>query len=128
LVALLLTTGIKKGECLALGPNHIDLEAEKGPFLFVRYTSPQHRYKERKIALPESWVTAYQEYALNTKFRAPVPGRPAGGYLLEDWGRGRPDETPILRYVPLDSASSTGKAGWNDKIRETGVSKYNGGS
>jgi integrase/recombinase XerD len=62
LVALLLQTGIKKGECLALSPYHIDLEAPTGPFLFVRYTSPQHRYKERKIQLSEEWVNTYHEY------------------------------------------------------------------
>jgi site-specific recombinase XerD len=62
LVALLLHTGIKKSECLALSPNHIDLEAPSGPLLFVRYASPQNRYKERKIALPTSWIEAYQEY------------------------------------------------------------------
>jgi len=59
---LLLSTGIKKGECLALSPNHIELESPSGPFVFVRYASPQNRYKERKIPLPESWIEAYQEY------------------------------------------------------------------
>jgi integrase/recombinase XerD len=62
LLALLLETGIKKSECLALSPNHIDLEAPTGPILFIRYASPQHRYKERKIALSDEWVTAYDEY------------------------------------------------------------------
>lgn len=62
LLALLLETGIKKGECLALSPNHIDLDAPNGPLLFIRYASPQHRYKERKIAISEDWVTAYDEY------------------------------------------------------------------
>lgn len=62
LILLLLTTGIKKSECLALRLNHIDLEAPGGPFLFVRYASPQHRYKERKIALSEEWVTVFNEY------------------------------------------------------------------
>lgn len=62
LVELLLATGIKKSECLALSPNHIDLEAPNGPILFVRYASPQHRYKERKIALPPGWVEIYHEY------------------------------------------------------------------
>ncbi len=62
LVALLLETGIKKGECLALSPNHVDLEAPNGPILFVRYASPQHRYKERKIELTSDWIDAYQEY------------------------------------------------------------------
>jgi site-specific recombinase XerD len=62
LLALLLETGIKKSECLALSPNHIDLDAPNGPILFVRYSSPQHRYKERKIDISEDWVNAYNEY------------------------------------------------------------------
>jgi site-specific recombinase XerD len=62
LVDLLLETGIKKSECLALSQNHIDLEAPGGPNLFVRYSSPQHRYKERKIAVSADWIQAYQEY------------------------------------------------------------------
>lgn len=62
LLALLLHTGLKKSETLALSPNHIDLENPENPFLFVRYASPQHRYKERKIPLPGAWVEAYHEY------------------------------------------------------------------
>lgn len=62
LLDLLLSTGIKKSETIALRLNHVDLEAPNGPLLFVRYASPQHRYKERKIPLPESWVQVYSEY------------------------------------------------------------------
>ncbi len=62
LVSLLLNTGIKKGESLALTTKHVDLEAAHGPILFVRYANPNDRYKERKIALPEEWVEAYEEY------------------------------------------------------------------
>jgi integrase/recombinase XerD len=62
LVLLLLTTGIKKSECLALSLNHIDLEAPNGPLLFIRYASPQNRYKERKILLTEQWVDVFNEY------------------------------------------------------------------
>ena len=63
LVTLLLATGIKKGECLNLSPNHVELETPTGPILFVRYANPKYRYKERKIELPEDWVAAYQQYA-----------------------------------------------------------------
>ena len=63
LLKLLLDTGIKKSECLALHPNHIDFDAPGGALLFVRYTNPQYRYKERKIALTSAWVEAYREYA-----------------------------------------------------------------
>lgn len=62
LLALILETGIKKNECLALSPNHLDLDAPNGPLLFVRYASPQHRYKERKIVVSQEWVNAYNEY------------------------------------------------------------------
>jgi site-specific recombinase XerD len=62
LLALLLETGIKKNECLALSPNHLDLDAPNGPLLFVRYASPQHRYKERKIPVSQDWVNSYNEY------------------------------------------------------------------
>lgn len=62
LLALLLETGIKKSECLSLSLNHIDLDSPGGPHLFVRYSSPQHRYKERKIAISDDWIQAYDEY------------------------------------------------------------------
>lgn len=86
LVELLLHTGIKKGECLAISPNHIDLETSGGPLLFVRYASPQHRYKERKIPLSESWVNAYSEYEnqyeINDRLFPWSPRRLE--YILED--------------------------------------------
>jgi len=62
LLSLLLSTGIKKGECLALTLNHIDLDSPKSPRLFVRYSASGSRYKERNIQLNEDWVEAYQEY------------------------------------------------------------------
>jgi len=64
LLKLLLDTGIKKGELLSLTTNHIDLDAPGGPILFVRYSNPKYRYKERKIDITEEWLEAYQEYAL----------------------------------------------------------------
>lgn len=88
LVALLLSTGIKKGECLALTTNHVDLEAPGGPLLFVRYASPKHRYKERKIALPEPWVGAYGEYRQQYDLSEGLfPWSPRRlEYLLQDLG------------------------------------------
>jgi integrase/recombinase XerD len=100
LLALLLETGIKKSECLALSPNHIDLEAPAGPLLFVRYASPQHRYKERKIALSEDWVQAYHEY--NQQY--PLDDRlfPWSQrrleYLLEDLG----EEAGLSKHLSFD--------------------------
>lgn len=86
LAALLLNTGIKKSECLALSLNHVDLEAPNGPILFVRYASPQHRYKERKISLPEDWVAIYPEYKAQYNLTDQLfPWSPRRlEYLLED--------------------------------------------
>lgn len=86
LLDLLLNTGIKKSETLALSVNHVDLEAPNGPVLFVRYASPQHRYKERKISLPESWVEVYPEYKARHNITDRLfPWSPRRlEYLLED--------------------------------------------
>jgi integrase/recombinase XerD len=62
LFKLLLETGIKKGECLSLSPNHIQMDAPEGPIVFIRYASPKNRYKERKLLLSDEWIDAYQEY------------------------------------------------------------------
>ena len=88
LFTLLLATGIKKGECLSLSPNHIHLDAPAGPLLFIRYANPQNRYKERKIALPQEWINAFQEYKvlydLNDRL-FPWSARMLE-YILEDLG------------------------------------------
>jgi integrase/recombinase XerD len=128
LVALLLHTGIKKGECLALSPNHIDLEGEKGPYLFVRYASPQHRYKERKIALPGTWIDVYREYAsqysLSDRLFPWSPRRLE--YLLEDLG----EEAGLAKHLSFDMCRWTSAlTDWQegvdrDQIRQKlGVSK-----
>jgi site-specific recombinase XerD len=100
LVALLLEIGIKKSECLALSPNHIDREAPGGPILFVRYASPQHRYKERKIALSEGWLEAYDEYTSQYQ-----PGERLFPwsqrrleYLLEDLG----EEAGLAKHLSFE--------------------------
>ncbi|MGB9586196.1 MAG: tyrosine-type recombinase/integrase [Anaerolineales bacterium] len=59
---LLISSGIKKNECLTLSKNHIDESDAQHPILFVRYNNPQYRYKERKIALPPDWLEIYHEY------------------------------------------------------------------
>jgi integrase/recombinase XerD len=62
LLRLLLETGIKKGECLGIHLNHVDLEGPDAPLLFVRYGDVSKRYKERKIPLSDEWVEAFLEY------------------------------------------------------------------
>jgi len=128
LLSLLLHTGIKKSECLALSPNHIDLDAPGGPILFVRYANPQNRYKERKIALPADWVEAYREYqaqySLTDRLFPWSPRRLE--YLLEDIS----EEANLDKHISFDMCRWTcalmdWKAGIDPtKIRQKlGISK-----
>jgi site-specific recombinase XerD len=100
LISLLLTTGIKKSECLGIHLNHIELDAKSGPYLFVRYASPANRYKERKIELDEDWIAAYNEYIAQYQ---PVdqlfPWSPRRlEYLLEDVG----EEAGLTKHLSFD--------------------------
>jgi len=128
LTALLLETAIKKSECLGINLNHIDLEAPDGPLVFVRYASPQNRYKERKIGLSADWVTVYQkymhQYELDERLFPWSPRRLE--YLLEDLG----EEAGLTKHLSFDMcrwtcALSEWQAGIDpNKIRQKlGVSK-----
>lgn len=128
LLYLLLTTGIKKSECLGIHINHVDLDAKNGPHVFIRYASPANRYKERKIDLQEDWITSYHEYLAQYK---PVdqlfPWSPRRlEYLLEDIG----EEAGLSKHLSFDmcrwtSALRDYQAGMDtDKVRQKlGVSK-----
>ena len=128
LVHLLLTTAIKKSECLGIHINHIDLDAKGGPHLFVRYASPANRYKERKIELDEDWVIAYNEYLAQYQPVDQVfPWSPRRlEYLLEDIS----EEAGLTKHLSFDMCRWTCalrdyQAGIeSDKIRQKlGVSK-----
>ena len=100
LVVLLLTTGIKKGECLNLNLNHVDIQDPNGPTLVIRYSNSGSRYKERKIDLTNDWITVYQEYLAKYK---PVdqlfPWSPRRlEYLLEDIGQ----EAGLDKHLSFD--------------------------
>ena len=128
LFELLLATGIKKSECLALSPKHVDLEAPDGPLLFIRYADPDKRFKERKIKLPVEWVEIYQEYASQndlTDQLFPWSQRRLE-YILEDIGK----EAGLRKHISFlmcrwtCSVSDWIKNMEPDKIRQKlGVSK-----
>jgi len=128
LLQLLLCTGIKKGECLNLKEIHVDLENPINPILFVRYSNPQQRYKERKIPLPTDWVDAFNEYKLDFDIADRLfPWSPRRlEYLLEDLS----DEAGIGKHLSFDMcrwtcALTDWKSGMEpDKIRQKlGISK-----
>ena len=62
LVTLLLHTGIKKGECMAIRLDHMDLSDPKSPVLYIRYANPRMRKKERKLKLPPEFPAVLERY------------------------------------------------------------------
>lgn len=128
LAYLLMTTAIKKSECLGIHINHIDLNLKNGPQLFVRYASPSNRYKERKIDLDEEWIAVYKEYLAQYQPVDQVfPWSPRRlEYLLEDIG----EEAGLNKHLSFDMCRWTCalrdyQAGFEvEKIRQKlGVSK-----
>lgn len=71
LVNLVLTTGIKKSECMAIGLDHLDLNASEGPVLYVRYANAKYHHKERKLRLPTDFAKIFalyrEQYSPRTK-------------------------------------------------------------
>jgi site-specific recombinase XerD len=62
LVTLLLATGIKKGECMALVLNHLDFSDAAAPAVWIRYSNARYRLKERKLQLVPDWPRVLEEY------------------------------------------------------------------
>jgi len=62
LVTLLLSTGIKKSECMNIAPTDIDVSQHDNPTLLVRYESIRQRFKERKLRLPPELPPILAEY------------------------------------------------------------------
>jgi len=128
LFTLLLQTGIKKGECLALVPNHVDLSNPDEPVLWVRYPDPRQRYKERKLRLDPSWIPTYREYLAQFEPRDrlfPWSARRLE-YLLEDISQ----TADLSKRISFDMCRWTcavrdARAGMDrDKIRQKlGLSK-----
>ena len=100
LLSLLLITGIKKSECLGIRMEHLDLDSQGGPLVFIRYASPSNRYKERKLLLTKEWVKAFKEYAAQYNPTDQLfPWSPRRlEYLLEDIST----EAGIEKHISFD--------------------------
>ena len=128
LLRLLLETGLKKGECLHLMTNHVELEGPEAPRIFVRYSSPRYRYKERNIPVSSAWAEAYREYIQRYDIKNQVfPwSQRRLEYLLEDVGNaGGLDKHLSFDMCRWTSALNDLTAGIDtDKIRQKlGISK-----
>ncbi len=73
LVTLLLHTGIKKGECMKIVMNHLDLSNPTEPVLWIRYTNPRRQHKERRLRLPVWWPAVLAEYRAQRRGAVTAP-------------------------------------------------------
>ena len=108
LLTLLLQTGIKKGEALAIVPDHIDRSHPGDPFLYIRYKNPRLRYKERKVALEPTWLPVLDEYLAqyqptDTLFTCTARNLE---YILTDVGNACGLEQGLLSFENLRWASA----------------------
>jgi integrase len=62
LVTLLLHTGIKKQECMAIKLAHIDASNPEAPALQIRYENARMHHKERRLRLPPGWLRTLALY------------------------------------------------------------------
>jgi len=62
LVTLLLTTGIKKSETIALRLGDVDFSNPQQPVLYIRYEEAKKRFKERKLKLPTDFADSLARY------------------------------------------------------------------
>jgi len=128
LLRLVLETAMKKGECLNLKTNHLELGNPEEAYVFVRYPNQRYRFKERKISVSPEWVDAYNQYAEKYQIKDQVfPwSQRRLEYLLEDvTNAGKLDKHisfDMLRWTSALNDLSTGVE--HDKIRQKlGISK-----
>lgn len=86
LLTLLLHTGLKKSEVVALRLDHFELHE---PAVWIRYAHPRYRHKERKLPLPPEWPDLFREYLHQYRIESRVfPWTPRNlEYVLEDVAR-----------------------------------------
>lgn len=63
LITLILSTGIKKGECMDIALEHIDAGGPGAvPSVYIHYDEPRLLFKRRRLALPEEWIDTLGVY------------------------------------------------------------------
>ncbi len=128
LLLLVLETALKKGECLNLKTNHLELGNSEEAYVFVRYPNQRYRFKERKIMVSPQWVDAYNQYAEKYQIKDQVfPwSQRRLEYLLEDiTNAGKMDKHISFDMLRWTSAlNDLSKGVEQDKIRQKlGISK-----
>lgn len=127
LINLLLQTGIKKGEAMAIVPNHFQRDNE--PVVHIRYKNPKSRYKERNIDIEPELIDVLDEYLVQYDPKETLFTCTARNleYILRDVGdeAGLPKGTLSFENLRWASAYREYVAtGSEDKIRDRlGLSK-----
>jgi integrase/recombinase XerD len=121
LLTLLLQTGIKKGEAMAIVPNHIDDSDPEKPLLYVRYVNPRLRYKERKLPLRPEWLKVLDEYLqqyqpTDTLFTCTARNLE---YILKDIAEAAELPDGVLSFENLRWAS--GVQDWRDGVEQDDI-------
>lgn len=121
LLTLLLQTGIKKGEAMAIVPNHIDTADPQQPNLYIRYANPRLRYKERKVPLDPDWLPLLDEYLeqyrpTDTLFTCTARNLE---YILQDVAEAAEVAPGLLSFENLRWASAL--IDWNNHVEADDV-------
>lgn len=129
LLTLLLQTGVKKSEAMAVVPNHIDRSNPDQPMLFIRYANPKLRYKERKLVLQPDWLAVLDDYLAqydppDTLFTCTARNLE---YILHDIGEAAGLDAGLLSFENLRWVSAlrdyTGGVEPDDIRQKLGLSK-----
>jgi len=67
LLTLILETGIKKSEASSLYWHDVIRDHPDGPQIWIRYSNPKLRYKERLISISTDWLRVLAEYTQQQK-------------------------------------------------------------
>jgi integrase/recombinase XerD len=107
---LLLTTGIKKSEAMAVRLGDVDLSHPDQPFVFIRYDDPRRWHKERKLRLPLDFAETYQRYLAQYQPRERIfECTPRNlEYVLSD----------VARLAGLDGKVSFEVLRWTSAVRD----------
>ncbi len=127
LISLLLQTGIKKGECMAIKLNDIDLSDPARPVLYIRYDNPKQHHKERKLKLGSDLVPVLRQYLAEYKPKERLFECTARNleYVLRDTARLAGLETVSFETLRWTCAVRDYKAGMaaNTQRKKLGLSQ-----
>jgi integrase/recombinase XerD len=110
LVTLLLSTGIKKSEAMAIKLTDLDLAHADQPMVFIRYNDPRRWHKERKLRLPLDFPSTYNLFREQYQPRETLFECTARNleYVLSD----------VARIAGLDGKVSFEVLRWTSAVRD----------